>query len=517
MAGPLAEAPTRAGRGRRPPRDPREIASALAGRDRWLDLLRGGSIVAVVVGHWLVADLVYGSGQLRLRSSLGEAPQLWPLTWAFQVIPVFFFVAGAVNGPSWQRAREAGTGYASFVDRRVHRVWVPTAVMLVGVGTVVALLQLADGGGVRLAGAMLLQPLWFLAIYLLLVAATPWTWSLYRRFGAWTLPVLLVVATLSDIGRIGLGVAPAGYVNVVVVWLIVYLLGHAFAQGALTRTVAWAMLGLGAAVLVAATAGPYPARMVGVPGDRISNMNPPTIAVLALGLAQIGLLVLLRPVLSQWLQRPRAWAVVVWLNLSIMTLYLWHQFAMLLTTRVLLALGAPQPATGAPAWWAMRVLWVLSAGVVLVGLVLLLGRFEHVRTPPLSAPAAWSVLGAVSVVLMLAVGLLALAGTRLTEPVLPQHPLGIAVSPVVAAAVVLLAGVVAVANRRGPGALTLSFVCTAGVLALLALVYAVASTDADARAVAMTSGLLAASTLALAAAALALGRPRRSEQTSLSR
>ncbi|MFZ0325208.1 MAG: acyltransferase family protein, partial [Actinomycetes bacterium] len=91
-------------------------------RDRYLDLLRGASIVAVVVGHWLVADLVYTGGQLELRSSLAEVPAMWPLTWVFQVIPVFFFVAGAVNGPSWQRSLDREDGYAAFVTRRVHRV-----------------------------------------------------------------------------------------------------------------------------------------------------------------------------------------------------------------------------------------------------------------------------------------------------------------------------------------------------------------------------------------------------------
>jgi hypothetical protein len=475
-------------------------------RDRWLDLLRGGSIVAVVVGHWLVADLVYGSGELRLRSSLGEAPQLWPLTWLFQVIPVFFFVAGAVNGPSWQRASDSGSGYASFVDRRVHRVWVPTAVMLVAVGTVVALLELVAGGGVRSAGAMLMQPLWFLAVYLWLVAATPWTWRLYRRFGGWAFLVLLAVAVAADIGRVGLDIPAAGYVNVVVIWLIVYLVGHAFARGALRPAVARAMLAGGLAALVVATAGPYPARMVGVPGDRLSNMNPPTLAVLALGVAQIGALVLLRPWLSRWLEGRRPWAAVVWLNLSIMTLYLWHQFAMVLATRLLLAAGVPQPPTGAPGWWAMRLVWVVTAGLLLVGLVRLLGRFERVRTPRPTTAAAWSVLGAVSVVVMLGVGLLALAGTRVTEPLLPQHPIGIAVSPLVAGAVVLLTGTVAVANRRSARRLAASLLLTALVLCALGVGYA-SSAIVGGDAVGLTTFGLAV--VALAAAALAAGLGRR--------
>ena len=45
-------------------RDP-AVAERLAARDRWLDLLRGASIVFVVVGHWLVADLTYAQGVIE--------------------------------------------------------------------------------------------------------------------------------------------------------------------------------------------------------------------------------------------------------------------------------------------------------------------------------------------------------------------------------------------------------------------------------------------------------------------
>jgi fucose 4-O-acetylase-like acetyltransferase len=452
-------------------RDP-AVAERLAARDRWLDLLRGASIVFVVVGHWLVADLTYTQGELALHSSLAEVSAMWPITWVFQVIPVFFFVAGAVNGPAWQRCVDRGDGYASFVDRRVHRVWVPTAVMLVVVTGVALTLQAAGGGGVAGGGAMLLQPLWFLAVYLVLISATPWTWRLYRRHGVGVFPALLAVAVLADIARVGLDLEKVGLVNVVVVWLIVYLIGHAFALGQLGRQAAIGLVLAGSSALVLlVTWGPYPPRMVGVPGDRLSNMHPPTLAVLALGCAQIGLLVLLRPWLTRRLEAPRLWAAVVWLNLSIMTLYLWHQFAMVATVRVLLAAGLPQPPPGEPGWWLMRASWVVVAGGLLLGLVALFGRFERLPSPPLAPDGAASALGAGVAVALLVVGLLGLAGTRITEALEPQHPLGLGLSPFVAAVAVLLAGLVLRGVRREGRSLAQSLLVAATAFAALALGY----------------------------------------------
>ncbi|MFZ0323659.1 MAG: acyltransferase family protein, partial [Actinomycetes bacterium] len=316
-----------------------------------------------------------------------------------------------------------------------------------------ALLQLGGGGGVAGGGAMLLQPLWFLAVYLALIALTPWSWALHQRFGNALLPVLLVVIVLADVGRVGYDREMAGYVNVVAVWLFVYLLGFAFAQGWFTPRRAVVLVLAGAAALaLLVTLGPYPTRMVGIPGDRLSNMHPPTLAVLSLAMVQIGLLVLLRAALARWLQRPRVWFCVVWLNLSIMTLYLWHEFAMVASARLLLAAGLAQPAPGAGSWWVMRFVWVLVAGVVLLGLVVVFGRFERVPTPPPPAPSTTANAVSIGVVVLLFAGLLGLAGTRVTEIAQVQHPMGIPLSPLMALCMIWLATLLLWAVRRLPAA-----------------------------------------------------------------
>jgi hypothetical protein len=45
----------------------------------------------------------------------------------------------------------------------------------------------------------------------------------------------------------------------------------------------------------------------------------------------------------------------------------------------------PQPAIGSPAWFALRVVWVIVLGLLLVPLVATLGRFER---PPARTAAA---------------------------------------------------------------------------------------------------------------------------------
>jgi len=66
----------------------------------------------------------------------------------------------------------------------------------------------------------------------------------------------------------------------------------------------------------------YPASMVGVNGARISNLNPPSLAVVTFGIAQVGLALLLRGPLARLMRKPVAWAAVAMANLSAMTLFL---------------------------------------------------------------------------------------------------------------------------------------------------------------------------------------------------
>jgi hypothetical protein len=141
------------------------------------------------------------------------------------------------------------------------------------------------------------------------------------------------------------------------------------------------MLAGGAAATAAliAWAG-YPASMVGVNGSHISNLNPPTLAAVTFGIAQCGLALLLRDRLARLMRRPLAWAAVAMVNLSAMTLFLWHETALVTVSSLGTLIGRvpgllTAPTTGA--WVAERLLWLPVFAIVLSGLWLAFRRVER--------------------------------------------------------------------------------------------------------------------------------------------
>ena len=434
------------------------------GRDRFIDLLRGGSIVAVVVGHWLVADVRWtGTGadaRLVETSSLHEVPSMWPLTWLFVVIPLFFFVGGYANRRSWQGTLRRGEGYATFVDRRVHRVLAPAGLYVAVVALLGLMVDRAGGLGVRSLGGLLYQPLWFLGAYLCVVALTPLTLRLHHRLGAGALGLLLVLVILGDVGRFALGVEASGYANVLLVWVLLHQVGFLHADGRLAGPVPVAMAvgGLGATALLVAL-GPYTATMVGVTDGPVGNMHPPTLAIATLGIAQVGIALMLRAPLTRWLQRPAVWRGVVLVNLSILSIYLWHQAALMIAARLVLPLGYPDPSPGTPAWWFARAMWLLLPGLVLAMIVALVGRAERLAAPPAIRPGLASAAVAVAGVILVCVGFLGLAGSSATEPFSTGQSLGpFTASPVLGLGCIAAAGLLFWVLRRavpagdpGPG------------------------------------------------------------------
>ncbi|MFE6080652.1 acyltransferase [Streptomyces virginiae] len=335
-------------------------AATPADRDRAVDALRAFAILGVVLGHWLVTALTARDGGLSTTSPLAHMPWLAPVSWVFQTLSVFFLVGGHVAARGYASARERGLSYGAWAGQRLGRLFRPVAAVL--------LLWAVVAGGMLIGGAeldtvrslvtLVLSPLWFLLVFAALTAATP---LVARIAPLWPLVVVAAV----DVWRFGLeGPEWTGWINVAAGWLVPFTLGAAWSRGAFARR-GQALLLLGAGVMATAALilwGGYPASMVGVPGAPVSNLNPPTLAAVTFGLAQCGLALLVREPLARAMERPRAWAKVALVNLSAMTVFLWHQTAMMAVTALGLLVSADLPGLhtvpDSVGWIAARLLWL---------------------------------------------------------------------------------------------------------------------------------------------------------------
>lgn len=350
--------PRRAGEGIRQGAERVDAATPVE-RDRAVDALRALATLGVVLGHWLVTALNRDGHALHTASPLQHMPWLAPVSWVFQTLAVFFLVGGHVATRGYASARARGTTYGHWLAARLSRLFKPVVAVLTvwTVITVALLLSGAQFETIHTLVELALSPLWFLVVFAGLTAATP---LLTRLNPLWPLAVVLHV----DLLRFGLG-GPSwlGWVNVAAGWLVPYTLGAAWTRGELDCRRAGRLLFTGGAAATAALvawAG-YPASMVGVPGAGVSNLNPPTLAAVTFGLAQCGLALLLRDRLRRAMHRPLAWAAVVLVNLSAMTIFLWHQTSLMATTATGSLLGRLPGLHTLPdnlTWVGARVAWL---------------------------------------------------------------------------------------------------------------------------------------------------------------
>ncbi|MFB6837103.1 acyltransferase [Streptomyces sp. NPDC056361] len=357
----------------------RELAAATpATRDRYVDLLRVASLGVVVLGHWLMAAV---TGDGRVGNLLAVVPELQLVTWVFQVMPVFFFVGGF----SHALAHRSRPRYAAFLRARLQRLLRPTMVFVGVWGAAALVLQAAglDGGLAGVALRLVAQPLWFIGIYLAMVAFTPPLLRAHERWGWGAFGALAGGAVLVDVLRFAADVPFVEFLNFAFVWLAVHQLGFLRADGMIRRPAFLAGAGLvGATALVAL--GPYPLSMVGMPGEKVSNMAPPTLALLCHGLWLVGAVELLKGPGARFVARAGVWRAVVAANGIAMTAFLWHLTAMLGVYGAMLGLGAELPAPASAAWWAQVPLRFAAAGLLTALLVAVFRRFE---APVPAAPA----------------------------------------------------------------------------------------------------------------------------------
>lgn len=357
-------------------------------RDRAVDALRAFAILGVVLGHWLVTAFVAdGSGDdLRVTSPLKAMPELAPLTWVLQTLAVFFFVGGY----SAAKGLRPGDPWGPCLRRRLARFARPLPVLVLAWVPIAAALSWAgfSADEVRTLIELVLSPLWFLCVYVALTAMTPLVAAAWNRLGLWGAVLLAGATAAIDLGRFALG-GPGwtGWATVLTAWLVPFYLGIGWANGALRSLRAGVALlaGGGAATAMLVLFAGYPASMVGVPGAAVSNLSPPTLAAVAFGLAQTGLAVLLHGPLTRWTRHARPWSMISAANRSAMTIFLWHQTALMtVTVGALLAFGSLEglhSTPGRPEWLVARLPWLAVFAGVLAVLGTLAGGFERSRPP----------------------------------------------------------------------------------------------------------------------------------------
>ena len=358
-------------------------AATPAHRDRYVDFLRAASLAVVVLGHWLMAAVEYEDGRLGATNVLRAVPPARALTWALQVMPLFFFVGGFANSASWSAARRDGASYGAWLGFRVRRLVRPAAAFAVAWAVLAGALT-ASGVAGRSVAALdktVALPLWFLAVYLVVVALAPALLAAHRRLG-WAVPVGLAAGVAAvDVAHWVLHVPLVGWANFAFVWLFAHQLGFLWRDGRLPVRPAtrWALTGAGLTALVVLTGpGAYPVSLVGGVGEARTNTDPPSLALVAATLLQVGLALAVRRPVDRVLARPGAWAAVVGANRVAMTVYLWHLTALLAVSALVLPRGwfpAPEPAT--VAWWAWRPAWLALLALLVVPLVALFAGVER--------------------------------------------------------------------------------------------------------------------------------------------
>ena len=358
------------------------VTDVPAERNRVVDLIRVLALCGVVLGHWLKQGwYVDDGGALHRSGLLGIAPWTHPLTWIFQVIPLFFVVGGYANAISWRHARSEGVRYGTWLAGRADRLTRPL-VPLLAFWAVAAPLARPLGLGeswLRIGSLTSLVPIWFLATYLGVVALVPVTMAAWDRWGPRTLAVGLLALPV-DALSLHLDSTAVGALNLLVVWGTLHQFGYAWRDGVFRRAPSALLLGVvgfvGAVALV--RFGPYAVSMVGVDGYGVNNTNPPRATLFLHGCALTGLVYLAEPALRRLTNHTRVWRATVVVEARMMTVYLWH-----LTALVILGAGSlwldgvglrARPDTAE--WWVMRPAWILLLCATTAALVAVAGRFE---------------------------------------------------------------------------------------------------------------------------------------------
>ncbi len=339
-----------------------------------IDVVRVGALVAVVVGHLLMAVVDQGPDGAVRGVNLLELEPGWKWLTLLSPMPLFFAAGGWANA----------TSSAPAAARRLRPI-VGLAAVVVGLWYLPAVVELALEGdrGVLGDGARLAtQPVWFLAAYVPFAAGGGWLARCARRPG-WSIGACVALLALADAARFAFDAGDlVGWVGFLPAWAVPWLLGAWWRQAVGRRSDVrrfelgrGAVLAGGALLLGAALvrwAGYSPTLVDAVPGDR-SNTTPPTSFTAVAAVGQVGLLMIAAGVLDRWGAR---WRTLVDRAAAVsVPVYLWHLTALALCSGAVTA-GLPVPERLTVGWWLTRPFW-WAAVLAVTGLLVVLTARGH--------------------------------------------------------------------------------------------------------------------------------------------
>lgn len=352
-----------------------------ANRNRAVDFFRAAAIMMVVVGHWIVNAPYYSEGNLELSKLLVLQPWTQFVTWIFQVMPIFFIVGGYSNAASWASAQKNPAKRYGWQANRLRRLLIPIIplVLFSYLAAVVAHWTRIDPDLVRYGSRAALNPVWFLAVYILVTVAVPVSAMVWRRFGLYSVVALTIAAACVDLIAFAGGVGWLRWANYAFIWLALHQLGYWWHRGVnrILGPILLLAFGVGSLFLLI---GPleYPIAMISVPGMEVSNSRPPTFAMIAIGFVQAGVMLLVAEPVSRWMNNLRPWLLVVLVSQRIMTIYLWHITVLIALAGIgIITSGIGlQEQPGSALWWLERPIWIAVLTAALSLFVVLFGRVE---------------------------------------------------------------------------------------------------------------------------------------------
>lgn len=344
-----------------------DVAAATPqGRDRAIDVIRITALVGVVIGHTVMATSIIRDGVFYWENLLTTSVVFQALTWVFQIMPLFFFAGVAASVQSWV----PGTSWGNWLLKRCTRLYRPVFSYLAfwAVALLIAHRVLPVHVYEPIAGISI-QLLWFLGAYVLVLAAVPLLTRINTtgRLVAAVASLYLMVTVIDAVRVHDPSWNWLGYANLAV-WLVPGMFGVAYRYRLITTssavTVGVVMLAVNLALV---WFGPYETSLVGIEGQRLKNMAPPSLLLTGHAIMMCAFAIAAAPAIGRWARRPRVWWWTAIGNSGAMTLYLWHIPALLGVHLAFDLIGLPRY-PGQPHFLALSIVQ-LTVMVVLVAAV----------------------------------------------------------------------------------------------------------------------------------------------------